>query len=453
MNNKENQSLGNNKILVVGVPINSKGVISYLWEKLPEDLNFADFNIVIMDMTRFEDRNFIDVLPNYNLIKKSNFENFLFFKKNELIVIGYPFCYTKPAEVGSGRMVFEFADQFPYYPPFIDACGDGIEKVNKEFEFYFKNVKKWKKHLKSNSFSYEFKLTEIPDFIKNNFKVASEFKSFICITPIALTLSQHPIAFSFTSSFLFIEHRLMSDQPGNVCTAKVINLSPTTTVSAETAIKSILVNRYKMTLELSFPVWLNKYKTSIQEKIESNLISLFKKKLDIEREIEDQNQYLKNEIKFQKLLFEQGTELQIIVYDALALLGAEVDRIDKKEDDGKIIAPNGKKGILEIKGKSKSIARDDIRQLDDWKDVLEIKDSIERKGILIANCFIGEPISERNQYFPDDCIKKAKANEFCLLKSSQLFKAICSFKEDKLNIKDFWDEVFATNGVCKLDDL
>jgi hypothetical protein len=452
MKDKENITLENKKILVVGVSISSKGIASYLWEKLPKNLNFADFNVVILDMTRFTDSKFIDSLPCDDLITFSYFENFLYCKTNELIVIGKPFSYQKPSD--PGIRVFKFTDYFPHYPEFIDASGDGIKEINQEYEFYFINVKNWNMHLKSNLFYYEFKLDVEPDFIHDNFIKFSKPTYFTTINPIALTLTKHPIAFSFQNSIDF--HRQITSgttQMKTYYTANVINLPSPTKVSTEEAIKSILINRYKMTLELSIPDWVKEYKNIIQSKIESNLKNLNAEKIKIESNIQEQILLLKEEENFQKLLYEQGAVLQSIVHDTLQLFDAEVDRIDEKKDDGKIVDPNGRKGILEIKGKSKSLARKDIRQLDDWKDIAEKNEGYEMKGIIIANCFIGEPLSKRENYFPDDCIKKAKANEFCLLKTSQLFKAICLLKENRLNKNDFWDEIFKTNGVCKLEDF
>jgi hypothetical protein len=450
---KEIQRSERKKILVLGASIPSNEIISYLWEKLPKDLNFEDFNLVFLDMTRFEDKNFIEILPDDCLIQNTNFENFLFCKENELIVIGYPYAYKKKRAIGEVELKFVY--NFPFYPEFIHASGDEIKLTNKEYEFYFVNVKSWKMHLKSNSLDYQFRSVGIPNYIRDNFSnIPSKLTNYVNISPIALTLTKHPIAFSFHISILF-SHQITSatTQIVTVSTATVTNLPPTTTISIEEAIKSILINRYKMTLEISSPEWVCNYKTPIQNKIDTIIANLQKDKFKIESDIKAQFILLKHEEIFQKLLYEQGVVLQMVVHDALELLGAKVDRTDERKDDGKLITPNGEDGILEIKSSKKTISLADILQLDNWKVFAEEKDKIPRKGILIANCYIEKDISERDEYFPDNCIKKSEKNDFCLVKTSQLYKAICLLKDNKLNKNDFWNEIFSTNGICKLEDL
>jgi len=198
---------------------------------------------------------------------------------------------------------------------------------------------------------------------------------------------------------------------------------------------------------------VNDYKTNVQKEIEMQIKQLESDKNQIENLFQVQNNLLSNEVKFQKLLFEQGENLQSVVHDAFELLGAEVDRRDIKTDDGKILINKMNKGILEIKGKKHCIERKDIRQLEDWKDNAEKIERFPRKGIFIANCFIDKKISEREEYFPKDSAKKAQTEGFCLLKTSQIFKAICQLKENKFNKEKFWETIFSTNGVAKIEDI
>lgn len=451
MKNEESQMAERKKILVLGHQYNSKEVKSYNWNRLPIDLNLADFEVVIMDLTQFDDDNFIKSLPKRNLFDNCNFNNFLFSPDNELIIIGYPYHYEK--EIEGREAIFWFENLFPFYPRFTNAIGNALREIDKDYEFLFKNIEKWSKHLESNTLSLHYEVGRIPNYITENYQGITQPVVFIEITPIAITLTKHPIAFSFSSKYNFTQKVAGGMRISWVPTAKITSLPPTTNLSIGDAIIKILTVRFGVSLELAFPEWVGNYKTSSQKQVESNILRFENNKKQIEGLLQVQYDSLLIEAKYQKLLFEQGDSLQSIVHDAFELLGAEVDRKDEKTDDGKIIYKKNNKGILEVKGKKNCIERKDIRQLEDWKDNAEKVEGFERKGIFVANCFIDKELNERGEYFPDKTANKAEDEGFCLLKTSQIFKAICLLKENKLDKKKFWETIFGTNGVAVIEDI
>jgi len=223
------------KILVLGAYYKSKEVKSFLWNNLPSDLNLADFEVVIMDLTKFDENNFIQSLPNKDLFHDTNFDNFLFGLNNELIIIGYPYYYQKI--VDDREQIFWFGRLFPFYPRFTDAKGEGIQEISTEYEYLFKNIERWNKHLESNMLSYDFEVQSIPEYITKNYKRIERPNCFINITPIAKMLTTHPIAFSFYLSFVFTQHIGGQVRIVPLKTAKITNLPPTTNLSIEEAIK------------------------------------------------------------------------------------------------------------------------------------------------------------------------------------------------------------------------
>ena len=75
------------------------------------------------------------------------------------------------------------------------------------------------------------------------------------------------------------------------------------------------------------------------------------------------------------------------------------------------------------------------------------------KGLLIVNAYRELPLHERDVQFPDDCVKKAEFEKICLLTTTQLFRALHTFQEGKLDRRDFWDAIFTANGICYLPKL
>lgn len=166
---------------------------------------------------------------------------------------------------------------------------------------------------------------------------------------------------------------------------------------------------------------------------------------------------LKLEKRYHKLLYEQGVDgLEPIVRQVLRELGATVDDPIKGEnrEDGLLEDPKGREAILEIKGRTKSLALADLRQLDQWvRDALYSDDPKDRKGILIANMYCNVSIEQRKEPFPANCIDMAKQNKYCLLTTRQLYYAICLKQRNEFQETEFWDTIFNTDGVCSLPEI
>jgi hypothetical protein len=109
--------------------------------------------------------------------------------------------------------------------------------------------------------------------------------------------------------------------------------------------------------------------------------------------------------------------------------------------------------MLEIKGRTKSLALKDVRQLYDWVGDALFEEDLESKGILIANMYCGQQPELRDNPFPDNCINKAEKFNLCLMTTTQLFRALCSYQRNELNVAEFWDTIFNTNGRCPLPEL
>jgi hypothetical protein len=236
----------------------------------------------------------------------------------------------------------------------------------------------------------------------------------------------------------------------------VIWLPPPTEISSYDAINLILQKRYGLQLEQAPPDWVEVYKLPEQIPIEEEISHHEQEIQRLKKELVTAQQRLQNASRFRKLLYEQGVEgLEPVVRDALRELGATVSDPPLKEnrEDGRLTAPAGQIGMLEIKGRTKSLSLDDVRQLDQWVRDALFQENLESKGILIANMYCGHPPELRNNPFPPNCVDRAKRANLCLITTTQLFRALCSYQREELDVAEFWNIVFNTDGVCPLPEL
>jgi hypothetical protein len=164
---------------------------------------------------------------------------------------------------------------------------------------------------------------------------------------------------------------------------------------------------------------------------------------------------LEETTRFRRLLYEQGEDgLEPVVRDALRELSAQVtDPEQPGREDGRLVDPSGRNGMLEIKGKTKALGIRDVRQLDQWVRDAMAEEEWEGKGLLIANTYCGDPLEQRKEPFPQRSSRLAKRFGQCLMTTTQLFRALCSHQRDELDVEAFWDAIFNINGVCSLPEL
>jgi hypothetical protein len=94
----------------------------------------------------------------------------------------------------------------------------------------------------------------------------------------------------------------------------------------------------------------------------------------------------------------------------------------------------GRTAIGEIEGSEGVINVDKFRQLLDYFQI-EVLEGRVRKGILTGNGHrlkeLGDP--ERQNQFTEKVLRGARQNGFCLLPTTELFKALCAVLESPLD--------------------
>jgi len=132
-------------------------------------------------------------------------------------------------------------------------------------------------------------------------------------------------------------------------------------------------------------------------------------------------------LQFRVLLFGSGKFiLEPVVREAFRRLGFDVPDPDSYAGEWDMEGTaDGRSLIGEIEGAEGAVAVNKFRQLLQYvtEEVLEGKDP---KGILVGNGFRAEEPQNRGEQFSEHVLRGAAKNSFCLVPTTELFKAVCA---------------------------
>lgn len=183
------------------------------------------------------------------------------------------------------------------------------------------------------------------------------------------------------------------------------------------------------------PNWIEEFNLPGENTIDKTINSIQEDidKLQLKKE-EAQNQ--KSEIvKFKKMLYEQGSELELVIIDAFRLFGfnAENRKLADLEHDIIFHSEEGK-GIAEIEGKNNdSIHVGKMDQLNRAVDEdFELTEEFAH-GILIGNHFRFKKPDDRGEPFTNKVKIIAEKKRFGLLTTTEIYKAVSYILEHPSN--------------------
>lgn len=437
------------RILVLGSAPHTKQISAYTWDRLPKYLNVADYDVVILNLEPLLDKHFAASLNIETLPSWEQFARLVFSHASELIIIGMPII-----QIGNNPYTNISEWLPPLLPQFIVDSGEEIRNIDSEFAYYFKYVRRWFFHTSSN--------WNVKDYLWSHYLSLIHPQTNdlgIQYHPLAQTRFQQAVAFRMKFQALGIATRSVpysqEDQAVLKISGDVICLPIPTEISAQEAVDLILQERYGLQFESAPPAWVEAYKLPNELPIEAEIDRCKDAIQQLEKELAAATTRLREESRYRKLLYEQGeAALEPVVRDALRQLGAQVDEPQQRgREDGRLIDPKQRRGMLEIKGLTHQLKLREVRQLDQWVRDAFMDEEWESKGILIANTFYNQPIGNRGEPFPPNCIQAAKKFHLCLMTTTQLFKALYALQRGELNLDLFWDALFSTSGVCPLPDI
>jgi hypothetical protein len=134
---------------------------------------------------------------------------------------------------------------------------------------------------------------------------------------------------------------------------------------------------------------------------------------------------IRKESALKRLLYENGTELEDAVHEALQVLGFSTSRFRDSESEFDVVFES-KEGrfIGEAEGKDrKAVNIDKLRQLDMNVHEDLSRDEIKEpaKGVLFGNAFRLMPTNDRETFFTEKCISAATRSGIALVRTPDLF--------------------------------
>lgn len=208
------------------------------------------------------------------------------------------------------------------------------------------------------------------------------------------------------------------------------------------------------------PSWINKIKIPTTTELETQIQALQNEIQRKQSQINELSEKLQDKNKLKKLVYATDKELELIVKQALELLGLRnIREGENGKDDLLFDFPRGsdhKLCSIEVKGIEGNLKLKDLRQLGNWvDDHLDAK--IKAKGLIISNTYrlndIEKSKKERSEIESDN-LEYAVRRGFCILPTHVLLD-LCMWVLDgnNINIKKIEDSIMKTNGIIRLDDL
>ena len=413
----------------------------------------SDHDVIIINVAPFEDEEFcrsinIDTLPSVE-----DFTRHLFSEDGEMLVIGSPHFQLGNNPYRPGQ----------WWAPIMPICkraeGEVICNVDEDYAFYFRNVKRWSFHTTTETYSlfgnYVQPLLRLIHPAANDLQLYTR--------GLAKTRFGEAIGFEMRFEAVRIPERLSPYSPpptSSECqvvraSRQIVWLPAPTEITDTEAVGLVLAERYKVASRRQPPGWASSFALPSQVTASQEVQRIQNEIRQQESALKQAEQDSENEARFVALLYEQGQDaLEPIVRESLRQLGARVDepKVAGRED-GRLVAPPGNNGMLEIKGRTGTLKLADVRQLDQWVRDAAIDERWDSKGILIASVLCGVEPKLRRDPYPKNCVEAAERFGLCLLSTHQIFRALQLLQESKLDTAAFWSKVFSTAGVCNLTEI
>lgn len=239
-------------------------------------------------------------------------------------------------------------------------------------------------------------------------------------TVFAIDSVSHPIAVEFAVG------------PGRICIVPVPDGATGDRVGS--AIVRVVEAHFGGPGEIEAPPWATEVVVPSANAHDASIASLEERKRQIDTEIQQLAQKRTDLLNYRVLLYGYGKSvLEPVVRSAFRLLGFRVPEPEaySGEWDVELHSDTTLPAIGEVEGSEGLIDVDKYRQLLDYIQAEALEDR-DRKGILIGNgSRLAVPGStERQNQFSDHALRGAKKNGFCLMPTTELFKAVCSVLEN-----------------------
>lgn len=203
------------------------------------------------------------------------------------------------------------------------------------------------------------------------------------------------------------------------------------------------------------PEWteLEQYILPRERGIREELLKLETKIESIQKQKEEKQQSLSDEVALKRLLYEKGKPLEAAIRDALHIMGFAVSQFSNGESEFDVVFECAEGRLIgEAEGKdNKAINIDKLRQLE-----MNIHEDFAReevnqvaKGALIGNAYRFTKPDERGDFFTEKCLTAAERSKTALIGSVDLFSVAryLTGSNDKDFAKRCRQAILETTGV------
>ncbi len=335
-----------------------------------------------------------------------------------------------------------------------NSSGDTMHAVgdNPEYEQYLKRLSQWHYSL-ADVVMDKLIMGQYVDFggLEQEGIIVS-----LLTTKLCANLSHFALAFTVSLEYYKDKKTRYEIRKELFYTEGSIIFLPRIDAMEEEALEIVLRDICRVEIMPPEPSWVKQYvapgQKSIDEKISIHQESITKEKECLEKD-EDKRVEVRECLK---LLYVGEMELELVVWNILEKLGANIERPKNPgKEDGWIevkVGNRNHRGVLEIKStRSCQFGEDAIGQLAKWKDRAIRLRKTAYKGIFIGNSCRDKPPNQRPEPFADGWRKSANMSEICALMTTdsyRLYELKCCGKFDT---DTFWSDVFQTNGILDVD--
>jgi hypothetical protein len=445
------------KFLVLGSEGHARGVTAYRWDKVPEGINVADYDVVIVNFAAFDDKELAAGYPLHRLPTREAFARLIFAPKSEIVAIGRPDRLIGRRVDGSGP--WDPRKRSDYFMPcwlgIEDDRGDSYRVLAEEWQPYFDHLSGWEWIASGSTSPYDH---DPRSYLGPVTSEATQIA--VQLEPLAETrfekavaLKIHLMAFRVVGATLgYLDVEARGGTPEVVAKASpIIWLPKPDRLPVAEAIDLILRERYGLGQVTRLPEWALSYSLPDELEIQREIERLEEERRDVESRISDARQRALDAASPRALLFEKGKDaLEPVVRDALRRLGGRVEDPEAEGIEDGLLFHGEDAAVIEIKGRKNQIKQDDVRQVVQWAADAKLRDGVSYKAVIVGNPNCDLPIGDRGDPLAPNALQYAERGEVALVTTAQIYEALRQQQRGDFDEGLFWERVFGASGNADL---
>ncbi len=441
------------RVLVLGSSERWRGVRTHSWNAIPDGLNVADYEVVILNFVELEDEGVRTNVRVDSVPSAESFARLMFSSGSTVVAVGSPlveFGSEQPVPFGSGVRFFGMSATWwlPVELRVEQIGGEAIEVDSDHWRFWFRHLNRYDWHFTGSPKQAPRKWESVRAVAPRAEGVVGEWG------PLASTRYGDPIGVSVgLTAFRTVrqETRMSPPEYETHKSSRVYWVPAVNLLDQESALTELLRAVGGIEAEAPLPDWIRKFSLPRQIEAEGAVEDRWKELEKAREALETAEAAAALEREYGRLLYEQGKEaLEPVARRALGELGAAVtDPAVDGIEDGRLNDPGGRSAMLEIKGRRGQLGLEDVRQLDGWMRTAIAEEGWSGKGIVVANLKLEEPPDARADLIAPNAQKFAERVDIAILTTGQVFEAISELQRGDFDRDAFWDAVFGSAGLIE----